>query len=317
MKDQLVKHKVFIALAHLGFWPDFLATAWTIFSAVHGPQPKFGVYFFKKNLMRGDFDILSCGWKRKLIFLVGDWCLKNPFHDLSRCWCSPNFERDIPKYQKKSFLDYLCILYTSCTSYGCQPKYRGKNPKMDGENNGKPYEQMDDLGGETPLFFGLTPIYTSYILYPYDMLETPSLDITDVLRFRRMSRISQDPGNLSNLGSHPSKRNTTIGQPYYTFSVNIARDIPSTSPLSPKISSPLNPPNLITLATTELLEALPSNGPHWPPLAHASLGVKARATAAAVATWYMAEAKLATEWKCLGFFRTHSIHVWYICLHLP
>ena len=25
-----------------------------------------------------------------------------------------------------------------------------KPPKMDGENNGKPYEQMDDLGGGTP-----------------------------------------------------------------------------------------------------------------------------------------------------------------------
>ncbi len=30
-------------------------------------------------------------------------------------------------------------------------KNRGKNPKMDGENNGKPHEQMDDLGG-FPLF---------------------------------------------------------------------------------------------------------------------------------------------------------------------
>ena len=29
---------------------------------------------------------------------------------------------------------------------------------MDGENNGKPYEQMDDLGGFTPIF-GSTPIY--------------------------------------------------------------------------------------------------------------------------------------------------------------
>ena len=25
-------------------------------------------------------------------------------------------------------------------------KNRGETPKMDGENNGKPYEQMDDLG---------------------------------------------------------------------------------------------------------------------------------------------------------------------------
>ena len=29
---------------------------------------------------------------------------------------------------------------------------------MDGENNGKPYEQMDDLGG-FPMFFGSTPIF--------------------------------------------------------------------------------------------------------------------------------------------------------------
>ena len=32
---------------------------------------------------------------------------------------------------------------------------------MDGENNGKPYEQMDDLGGKThPLFLGSTPSCT-------------------------------------------------------------------------------------------------------------------------------------------------------------
>ncbi len=36
-------------------------------------------------------------------------------------------------------------------------KNRGKTPKMDGENNGKPYEQMDDLGG-FPTIFGSTPI---------------------------------------------------------------------------------------------------------------------------------------------------------------
>ena len=30
-------------------------------------------------------------------------------------------------------------------------------PKMDGENNGKPYEQMDDLGGLKPPIFGSTP----------------------------------------------------------------------------------------------------------------------------------------------------------------
>jgi len=28
----------------------------------------------------------------------------------------------------------------------------GKHPTMDGENNGKPYLKMDDLGGKTPYF---------------------------------------------------------------------------------------------------------------------------------------------------------------------
>ena len=37
------------------------------------------------------------------------------------------------------------------------PKIRGKTPKMDGENDGKPYEQMDDLGG-FPIIFGVPPI---------------------------------------------------------------------------------------------------------------------------------------------------------------
>ena len=36
-------------------------------------------------------------------------------------------------------------------------KNRGVSPKLDGENNGKPYEQMDDLGGFNPLF-SETPI---------------------------------------------------------------------------------------------------------------------------------------------------------------
>ena len=44
---------------------------------------------------------------------------------------------------------------------GVEPKIGGfENPKMDGENNGKSYEQMDDLGGFPvfPLFLE-TPIY--------------------------------------------------------------------------------------------------------------------------------------------------------------
>ena len=45
---------------------------------------------------------------------------------------------------------------TSMVPCGCQPKNRGFSPKMDGENNGKAYEQMDDLGGKT--LFLETPI---------------------------------------------------------------------------------------------------------------------------------------------------------------
>ena len=36
--------------------------------------------------------------------------------------------------------------------YMAVSKNRG-TPKMDGENKGKPYEQMDDLGGKLPYFW--------------------------------------------------------------------------------------------------------------------------------------------------------------------
>ena len=45
---------------------------------------------------------------------------------------------------------------------GVEPKIRGFSPKMDGENNGKPYEQMDDLGGFTPLFL---------VQHPYILID--------------------------------------------------------------------------------------------------------------------------------------------------
>ena len=41
-------------------------------------------------------------------------------------------------------------------------KNRGKNPKMDGENNGKPYFSMDDLGGK-PTIFG--NIFVAYCFF--------------------------------------------------------------------------------------------------------------------------------------------------------
>ena len=41
---------------------------------------------------------------------------------------------------------------------------------MDGENKGKPYEQMDDLGGfpiflETPLFFSYTLYFSVFSIF--------------------------------------------------------------------------------------------------------------------------------------------------------
>ena len=41
---------------------------------------------------------------------------------------------------------------------GVEPKIGVINPKMDGENNGKPYFLMDDLGGK-PTIWGNTHIY--------------------------------------------------------------------------------------------------------------------------------------------------------------
>ncbi len=43
---------------------------------------------------------------------------------------------------------------------GVEPKIGGETPNMDGENNGKPYEQMDDLG--VALFLE-TPIYNRLV----------------------------------------------------------------------------------------------------------------------------------------------------------
>ena len=39
-------------------------------------------------------------------------------------------------------------------------------PKMDGENHGKPYERMADLGGENPVFFGNPHILmTAFLIF--------------------------------------------------------------------------------------------------------------------------------------------------------
>ena len=61
-------------------------------------------------------------------------------------------------------------------------KNRGKTPKMDGENNGKPVIKMDDLG--VPLFLE-TPIHTeaTYICFKrvVSHLINPNLDNYELL----------------------------------------------------------------------------------------------------------------------------------------
>ena len=52
---------------------------------------------------------------------------------------------------------YICIyiqihIYIYMYIHIGVSKNTGKHPKMDGENNEKPYEQMDDLGGYPPIF---------------------------------------------------------------------------------------------------------------------------------------------------------------------
>ena len=49
------------------------------------------------------------------------------------------------------------------TNMGVEPRI--EYPKMDGENNGKPYEQMDDLG--VPLFLETTILYDSIFTFSY------------------------------------------------------------------------------------------------------------------------------------------------------
>ena len=58
---------------------------------------------------------------------------------------------------------------------GVEPKIGGwKTPKMDGENNGKPYEQMDDLG--VALFWGWHPYRSGQISSrPHTGLDFPQL----------------------------------------------------------------------------------------------------------------------------------------------
>ena len=60
----------------------------------------------------------------------------------------------------------LWLLWTHGTHHRCFLKL-GWAPKMDGENNGKPYDQMDDLGGKPPYFWKHPYIYCIYVYYYY------------------------------------------------------------------------------------------------------------------------------------------------------
>ena len=78
----------------------------------------------------------------------------------------------------RGLLNLGFAIFAQPSPYGCQPKDRGKTPKMDGENHGKPYEQMDDLGGKHPYFWKHP--------YPQGMLFfwrkwTPEKKITQML----------------------------------------------------------------------------------------------------------------------------------------
>ena len=49
---------------------------------------------------------------------------------------------------------FFCGQLGTVSKWVFQKKIWVNPPKMDGENNGNPYEQMDDLGGFPPLFLG-------------------------------------------------------------------------------------------------------------------------------------------------------------------
>ncbi len=69
---------------------------------------------------------------------------------------------------------------------------------MDGENNGKPYEQMDDLGGFIPIF-GNTHIYLRKNSWQREisLRDFPNLWTADLRQHRRHgSQAGEDPGLL-------------------------------------------------------------------------------------------------------------------------
>ncbi len=76
--------------------------------------------------------------------------------------CMTSWSRSIQASKQKFWIqaaEKYHGYFESMPKTGCWTKNRGCfPPKMDGENNGKPYEQMDDLGVIYPIF-GSTPNY--------------------------------------------------------------------------------------------------------------------------------------------------------------
>ena len=107
------------------------------------------------------FDFLayvnSPSQKRSPYRRIATWNSEQPIFNGGFSWMIPNlyikngWKSPIPSIQKPVVLR-VPGRYLFRNFYRGVSKNRGKTPKMDGENHGKPYEQMDDLGRKTHYF---------------------------------------------------------------------------------------------------------------------------------------------------------------------
>ena len=95
------------------------------------------------------------------------------------------------------------LVWNIGTIFGKQPKNRGKQPKMDGEHNGKTYEQMDDLGGfpitvflvQHPYFFDqdLVALFIEASIWDQPLNATTTVDPLPRLVFDFQNGVGVDP----------------------------------------------------------------------------------------------------------------------------
>ena len=106
---------------------------------------------------------------------------------------------------------YKCSVGGKNLLYMGVSKNRGKTPKMEGENNGKPYEQIDNLG--VPLFLE-TPIW-----FPSKLLQ-PIPPNWGESSSRKTSKGSRNKGSSTSLGKWLRHNMATLRYPAksYTFS---------------------------------------------------------------------------------------------------